>query len=148
MLIPGQFSVSPSFLSDFPLRELSCCTHLRSRHPHEDTQDRYMESPGWWQTPSEGHLTSTRDGILHPGPLGPAEQSLQGPILHWLNAGDTQRTPSVQEYGILKEPEYLSQPGLIEGEGGWWGGSTVYLLELGEGVEDVLQQGYLFLNIR
>lgn len=35
------------------------------------------------------------------------------------NAGDLQRTPSIKEYGILKEPEYLSQPGLIKGDGGW-----------------------------
>lgn len=73
-------------------------------------------------------LTSTRDGILYL--LGPNTALTQ----RWQcqqknravsninavasNAGDPQRTPSIQEYGILKEPEYLSQPGLIEGEGG------------------------------
>lgn len=37
----------------------------------------------------------------------------------------------------------------FKGMGGGGGvGSTVYLLELGEGIEDVSQQGYLFLHIR
>lgn len=107
MLIPGHFSVSPSFLSDFPLHELSCCTHLRSRHPHEDTQHRYMESPGWWQTPSEGHLRADKHSRWNtvPWALGPCWTESAGP-----------NTALTQRWWPPKDPKHS---GIRNIEGAW-----------------------------